>query len=232
MPECVKTHRSTAVLKAQPAKLTFTHVVYLFVACGAVGLLGETVVSYIIDGRWESRAGFVFLPLSSIYGVAAVLITLAVNPIRDKNPLVQMAVAALVGGSLEYAAGWFLESRYGIVAWSYIDQPLNFHGHASVLVSLVWGVIGYAWVRWAVPVIVKVIDRLPQKPAQIVAWILFAAMLVDGAMTLVAFDCWFLRSSGVPVETPTQQFFARHFDDAFMASRFETMSLWPMLASR
>jgi len=223
---------SAGLVEQQPLRLSFVHVVYVFVFVSAVGLLGETLVSYVIDGRWESRAGFLFLPLSSIYGVGAVLITLAVNPLRGKNPILQVLAAAVVGGVLEYTAGWLLEVRYGIVAWSYIDQPLNFHGHASVAVSLVWGVIGFAWVRWGLPVVVRAVDRLPQRPVRLVAKILLVLLVVDGAMTLVAFDCWFLRTSGVPVEGAIQQFFAAHFDDTFMASRFETMSMWPSLASR
>ena len=55
---------------------------------------------------------------------------------------------------------------------------------------------------------------------------------VSAALTLTALDCWFLRTAGAPVQGPVQEFFATWFGDSFMSRRFETMSMWPVLANR
>ena len=232
MATCVSYANQPIIRDKSPVPLTFTHVVFIFVVCSTFGLLGETIVSFFLDGRWESGAGFVLLPFSPIYGVGALLITLFVNPLRGKALPLQFVVSAAVGGMFEYLAGWFLEWRYGIVAWSYIDQPFNLHGHTSLWIALVWGVIGIAWITWVLPVVAKAIEALPQGFARKLSVVLFVIIVADALLTLGALDCWFMRMSGHAPSTPWELFFAEHFGDAFMSSHFETMSMWPVLAGR
>lgn len=212
--------------------VSFTHIVLIFFACSLLGLFVETIVSFFIDGRWESRAGFVLLPLSPIYGIGAVLMTMVVNPLRGKNAVLQFLAAAFIGGVFEYLAGWLLESCFGIVAWSYEGQLYNFHGHTSVGMSLVWGIVGFVWGRWMLPWMVGVIDCMPRTWSRRLAVGLFAIMLVDAVLTLGALDCWYLRTCGQVPASFVEQFFATCFNDAYMTSHFETMSMWPVLAQR
>lgn len=216
----------------RPLKVGFFHLVWLFLLASFVGLIAEVLVSYIADGRWESRAGFVIGPLSPLYGCGAVLMTLAVNPLRGRAVPIQFLAAGLLGGALEYFAGWFFESRFGIVAWSYIDQPLNFHGHTSAFMMIVWGAVGVAWANWALPVAMRAVETIPQGVRRPLTALALAFIVCDSALTLACLDCWFLREAGAPVSNPLQQFFAAYFGDDFMRSRFETMGMWPVLADR
>ena len=218
--------------KRQPLELTFFHVVFIFLLCSVIGLVAETLLSYVLDGRWESRAGFVIGPFSPIYGLGAVLITLAVNPIRGRSLGLQFVVAGVVGGALEYFAGWFFETRYGIVAWSYIDQPLNFNGHTSAFMMVVWGVAGLAWTLVALPVMVRLVERIPENMRRPLTTMAFAFIMVDSVLTIACLDSWFWRAAGYPISNPLQQFCATYFGDDFMRARFETMSMWTVLASR
>ena len=224
--------RSRNPEERRPYEVHFYHYVWMFLICSFVGLVGEVIVSFAIDGRWESRAGFVIGPFSPIYGCGAVLATMFVNPIRDKSYVVQFAVAALLGGLFEYFAGWFFESRFGIVAWSYADVPLNFHGHTCVAISCVWGLLGIAWVAWGLGPMLRVVDRIPESVRNRLTNAAFCFIVLDALLTLGALDCWFLRVAGMQDGSAYQQFFATWFDDAFMSRRFETMSMWPVLASR
>ena len=216
----------------RPVDVGFFHIVWLFLLVSFVGLAGEVIVSFLADGQWESRAGFVFGPFSPLYGLGAVLMTLAVNPFRGHSVPAQFAAAAVVGGALEYFAGWFFETRYGIVAWSYIDQPFNFHGHTCLGIMAVWGVIGVAWTLWMLPVCVKLIERIPESSRKPLTALAFTFIMADSLLTLACFDSWFWRTAGYPVDNPLQQFCATYFDDDFMSVRFETMSMWTSLASR
>ena len=233
MPQTIAIRHANSDKKPRrPVDVSLYHFVWICLACSFVGLVGETAVSYLVDGRWESRAGFVIGPLSPIYGVGAVLITLFVNPLRNRPLIVQFLAAALLGGMFEYLAGWFFETRYGIVAWSYSDQPFNLHGHTSLGIALVWGAIGVAWTTWVLPFLVRLANRIPEQTRVPLTALVAAFLVVDGALTLGALDCWFLRTAGFEPETALQQFFATYFNDSFMRTRFETMSMWPVLASR
>lgn len=226
----IKRRRPHEELK--PLELGFFHLVWLFLLCSLLGLAGETLVSYIIDGRWESRAGFVVGPLSPLYGFGAVFITVALNPLRGRGLALEFMVAGLLGGALEYFAGWFFEESYGIVAWSYIDQPLNFHGHTSVLMMACWGVIGIAWANHALPVAVRLVERIPRSVRVPLTAIAVVFIVADAALTLACLDSWFWRMSGQPPMNAIQEFCAAYFGDDFMSRRFETMGMWPVLANR
>ena len=218
--------------RRQPLDVGFFHLVWLFLLVSFIGLVGETVVSAIVDGRWESRVGYIVGPFSPLYGLGAVLITLAVNPLRGRGVPLQFLVAGLVGGVLEYFAGWFFETRYGIVAWSYIDQPLNFHGHTCVAMMAVWGAVGVVWSLWLLPASVRLAERIPQNVRKPLTAFALVFIVADSALTLACLDSWFWRTAGYPVEGPIQQFCATYFGDDVMKTRFETMGMWTTLASR
>jgi uncharacterized membrane protein len=212
--------------------LSFFNLFWIFLIACVVGLFTEVLVSYFADGRWESRAGLVFGPFSPIYGLGAVLITVALNLFRDRNIVLLFVVAGVVGASFEYFVGWFWESAFGIVAWSYIDQPFNFHGHTSLFMACVWGAVGVAWMRLGLPVLMHFINMIPVRVRVPLTLVLAIFLLVDAVLTVVAMECWYQRKLGLQPETPWQEFCARYFDDAFMQRRFETMSMWPVLADR
>ena len=218
--------------RRKPCDVTFFHIVWIFLIGSIVGLVLEVLVSYVLDGRWESRVGFVLGPFSPLYGLGAVLFTLALNPIRDRNLFAQFAVGACVGGLLEFLTGTLLEERYGIVAWSYIDQPLNFHGHTSIAVMALWGAASLVWILWCLPPVLRFIELMPEKLRIPLTTIAFTYIMVDSVLTVAALDSWFWRQAGYPVSNFIQRFCATFFDDAFMSSRFETMGMWTVLANR
>lgn len=212
--------------------LSFFNLFWIFVICSVLGLLGETIVSFVLDGRWESRAGLVFGPFSPIYGMGGVLITVALNRLANRNVVVLFVVAGVVGAGFEYFAGWFWESAFGIVAWSYQDQMFSIGGHTSLFMACVWGAVGLLWMKVFLPNVMKLVDRIPMRARVPLTLVLTIVLLTDAILTIICMDCWYLRKMGAPIETPWQEFCAQYFDDEFMQSRFETMSMWTSLASR
>jgi hypothetical protein len=216
--------------KAHQNAPTLLELFWVFVIASIVGLVAETVVSYFADGRWESRAGLVWGPFSSIYGLGAVIMTMFLWPL-ERRPVWLFIGAAILGGTFEYVAGWFWETYYGIVAWSYADQPFNIGGHTCLAISLAWGAAGVLWFRFGYPPIKVGIAAMPKAPRRIITTIMAVFIFTDIVVTIMAFGCWFDRLSGIPVETAYQQFFATNFDNDFMSNRFETMSVWTSLAT-
>ena len=211
--------------------LTLYYLVFVFTVCSILGLILETIVSYFVDGRWESRVGFIWGPFSPIYGVGGVLITLALHRFENASPLVIYAVSAAFGAAFEYFAAWFWESAFGIVAWSYINQPFNIGGKTCLGIALVWGLAGLAWVKLAAPVLKETSKAVPRAWREPLAWALLIFFLVDAATTMLALDCWMYRLNGLEPEGALQQFFAQHYGDGAMQAKFETMSIYPQLAT-
>lgn len=213
-------------------ELSFYNLFWIFMVASFVGLILETVVSYPIDGLWKDRAGFVWGPLSPIYGVGAVLMTVGLNGMKGKTALHTFAFAALLGGAFEFCAGLFFEEAFGIVAWSYAGQPFNLMGHTCLGIALVWGTLGLIWTRMLLPLTMDVIALIPKRIACSLTAVATIFVVLDIVLTLGAFNCWFERSAGLELNTPVQEFFDQNFGDEFMQERFQTMSLYPEVATR
>lgn len=210
---------------------TFFSLFWIFVITSFIGLVGETIVSAFVDGYVKNRAGLVWGPFSPLYGLGAVLMTLAANNLRGRNPIVIFVVCAFVGGALEYAAGWFWESFFGIVAWSYQGQPLNFGGYTCAATMVVWGLAGTAWAYWGIPLMRHIINLIPNKTRIPLTAAMACFMAFDIAMTLTSFNFWFERLSGAPVDTPIEAFFNTWFGNDWMSHRFGALSMWTELAT-
>ena len=142
-------------------------------------------------------------------------------------------VSAVVGGAFEYFVSWFLEFAFGAVAWDYTGRFLNIGGRTDFMFMCMWGVLGVIWIKMLLPWLIGLVNKIPWQWRYSVTAVCAAFMIFDGAMTLIALDCWYMRLDGAPVdETAFQQFFAQHFDNAYMEARFQSMSLHPELTTR
>ncbi len=183
-----------------------------------------------MDGFAKSRAGLIWDPFSPLYGLAGVIFTLFLNRLKGRNPVIIFLVAALVGGLLEYCAGWLLENLLGVVAWSYENYPLNINGYTCVPMMIVWGLSGTIWVYLGLPVVMKIINLIPLKGRNLITSLLAVFMAVDIVVTIVSLNCWYERMAGDPVETPVQVFFNTYYNNDWMQNRFEAMGMWAELA--
>lgn len=224
-------------------KLNFFNLFWVFVVCCVLGLIIEEVhhAIFVVPGEYQDRAGLLFGPFSPIYGVGAVLMTIALNRLYNNNPIWIFLGSAVIGAGFEFLVSWFMQSAFGITAWNYSDYTLFGYpdpvavlcqGRTSTIFAIAWGALGLIWVKFLLPNLLKFINLIPWKWRYSLTAICAVLMFTNAAMTLQALDCWFERNSGQPVETPIQQFYADYFDDAFMENRFQSMSINPNDSSR
>lgn len=224
-------------------KLNFFNLFWVFLVCCVLGLIIEVVyhMLFVDPGVYQDRAGLLFGPFSPIYGFGAVLLTVMLNRFYQKNFLIIFLVSALVGGIFEAAVSWWMQTSFGAVAWSYsaelapgIPDPMAilFHGRTSTPFMCMWGVLGVMWIKLCLPRLLALINLIPWKWRYSLTTVVTVLMLVNGIMTLQALDCWFGRVSGRESTSPVEQFYAEHFDDAYMEQRFQSMSIHPDTTSR
>ncbi len=208
-----------------PYKLNYFNIFWTFVVCSVLGLIIEDIFHVVVYHGWEDRAGLLFGPFSPIYGFGAVLMTLALNGIREKNPLIIFLCSAVIGGAFEYFTSWFMQFAFGVTAWDYTGSFLSIGGRTNGFFMMCWGLLGVVWIKLLLPLIFKLIYKIPWNWRYSVTAVATALMIVDGVMTLQSLNCWYERESGHKPETPIQQFYATHFDDEYMANRFQTMTM-------
>ncbi len=220
-------------------ELNFFNLFWVFVICCFLGLIIETIYHFVVvvPGEIQDRAGLLYGPFSPIYGFGAVLMTVALNRFYKANPAIIFGVSAVIGGLFEAATALFMELGFGAVAWDYSGSTifglfpdpiaLIFGGRTSALFMCMWGVLGFVWIKLCLPWMLRLINLIPWKVRYSFTTICAVLMLVNGVMTLEALDCWFERLSGIPQTTPVEQFYAEHYDNDYMAHRFESMTITP-----
>ena len=224
-------------------KLNYFNLFWVFFVCCVLGLVLEDIWHMTVNdpGVYQDRAGMLFGPFSPIYGFGAVLMTMVLNRFYKKNPIIIFLVSALLGASFEVFVGWFMQTAFGVVSWSY--SHITLFGMPDPLVVLtggrtctgfacLWGLGGLIWIKLLLPRLLKLINMIPWKSRYSATVIFTIIMLVDGVMTLQSLDCWYERLSGSTADTPIETFYADHFDDDYMAERFQSMTINPDNATR
>lgn len=212
--------------------LDYFNIFWLFVVGCVVGLIIETIYHFVLVHEYQDRAGLLWGPFSPIYGCGAVILTVCLNRLWRKNPVLIFFASAVIGGAFEFFVSWFMEAAFGITAWDYTGQWLSIGGRTSGKYMVFWGLLGLAWIKFVLPYLLRLINRIPWKIRYSLTAVCTVLMLVDIVMTLMALDCWYSRVSGVPQNAPVTQFFAQHFDDAYMQHRFQTMTIDPSKSGR
>ncbi|MEO2532913.1 putative ABC transporter permease [Collinsella aerofaciens] len=224
-------------------KLNYFNLFWVFFVCSVLGLILEEVWHMVVvdPGVYQDRAGMLFGPFSPIYGFGVVLMTMALNRFYKKNPLIIFLVSALIGGAFEVFVGWFMQTSFGVVSWSYshirlfgMPDPIAVltGGRTCTPFACMWGLGGPIWIKVLLPRLLKLINMIPWKRRYSATVILTAVMLIDGVMTLQSLDYWYQRVNGTVRNIPVAQFYDKHFDNEYMENRFQSMTMSPKDATR
>lgn len=217
-------------------RTNFFNLFWMFFACCVLGLILEIIwhMTVVDPGHYEDRAGLLIGPFSPIYGFGAVLVTLALNRLYNKNPVITFVIAGLVGGCFEWATAFFMKASFGVTAWDYssytilgVPDPVAVFtgGQTATMFLCMWGVLGLVWVKLILPVMLKGINVIPWRLRYGLTAVVAVLMMADGLLTLGSLNCWFERASGIEPTTPIEQFFEDEFPDSFMEHRFQSMTM-------
>jgi uncharacterized membrane protein len=209
--------------------LNFYHLFWIFVISSFIGLVLETIYHALVFGGYESRVGLVWGPFSPIYGCGAVLFTLLSRgrqvERRSRTIITVFLTCAICGAALEFVASWLMQNLFGVVAWDYSGEFLNIDGRTSLVFGVLWGVLGTVWICWFLPVMIKIIDRIPENRHVIVTMLLSLFMLLNVLTTLMAVGRAYERSQGAIEQTRIDAFLDSVYTDELLAKRFENTTI-------
>ncbi len=208
-----------------PFRLTFFNLFWTFVICAVLGVIIETIYCLVVGAGYMDRAGLLYGPFSPIYGFGAVLMTIGLNGIRDKNPVLIFLLSAVIGGAFEFFVSYLLQYAFGITAWDYTGTFLSIDGRTNGFFMAAWGLLGLAWVKVLMPAIFDLVHKIPWNWRYAVTGVALVLLMMDGALTLVSYDRWFSRQIGIPAGTAVEQFCDDNYPDDWMANRFQTMTM-------
>lgn len=203
--------------------VSFYQLVIIFTVASVGGLVLETVWVYFAMGVFQRRYGMVWGPFSPLYGLGAVVLTLALWRIRKQPVWVVFAVSLVLGSCLEQFAGSVLEDGFHATSWSYESYPDAITKYVSLRMSAIWGLLGVVWGRVLMPELVWRI-REPRQPLRsAVAVVLTTFLVADGVMTVYAAARKDARDQNIPAANAVERWIDERYDDSFMSERFQNV---------
>lgn len=212
--------------------LNFFNLFWVFTVASVVGLVVEVVFHALTTGAYQDRAGMLWGPFSPIYGFGATLMTIALNRWWRSPKIVVFLVAGAIGSAFEFATSLFMEKAFGVTAWDYSGTFLNIGGRTNFAFFCAWGLLGLVWIKLLLPDVLRLVDAIPLRLRAVVTIVVALLLAVDGVMTLVTIDRWYDREAGRAADGAVVTWIDAHFDNEWMAHRFQTMHLRPERAER
>ena len=151
---------------------------FFFIYC-FLGWIWESCYVSIKQGKWVNR-GFLRGPILPIYGSGAIIVLLATLPVRD-NLFLTFFLGMTAATILEYFTGEAMEALFHVRYWDYSNQPFNLNGHICLTSSIAWGFFSILMVKVLHLPIDNFVTAIPEELAQILGYILTAAIAIDAA---------------------------------------------------
>lgn len=209
--------------KSFAAGLNLYKIIWVFIVGSFIGVLFETFYVHHMEGVWMRRSGMLYGPFNQIYGMGAVLFTVALYRFRNKNALVIFFASALIGGAFEYACSWVQEVVFGSVSWEYSDMPMNIGGRTNVFYMFGWGIMGVLFIMHIWPFLSEMIERIPNtigKPLTIAFAIFLAGNMLLSAAAVYREQ---QRIDGVPATGIVSQWLDKTYPDSVMKKKYPSM---------
>lgn len=203
--------------------LNLYKLILLIVIGSFAGVVVESVWCLLKNGYLESRSGLVYGPFNLLYGVGAVVLSIALYQFRNRSTWFSFLGGMIVGSVVEYACSWGQEMLFGSTSWDYSGMPFNLNGRICLLYSVFWGLLGILWMKSLYPRMAKWILKLPNRSGRVITIGLAVFMTCNGIISLMAVDRWSERVEGEPAVNVVDRLFDDRFPDERMKRIFANM---------
>ena len=163
---------------------TVYQLLWFFLAYSFLGWLGETALAAAKRRRLINR-GFLNVPFSPVYGLAAVLFAIFLPELKN-TPFFLFLFGLIIATGLELFTGILLEHLSGQKWWDYSRYRFQFEGHICLGYSLLWGGMALLCLYFGNPLLVRLAGLIPRSVGQLILLVLFCLLAGDLLTSLAA----------------------------------------------
>lgn len=203
--------------------LCWDKLIWVFLVSALIGDLIEMVFCRLTGGVWMSRSSVLYGPFSVVWGLGAVVLTVTLQRLADKDDRHVFLAGFVVGGVYEYMCSVFTELVFGTVFWDYSHMPLNIGGRTNVLYCFFWGALSVVWIKMIYPRMSVMIEKLPALAGKLITWAVMILMICNGVLTCAAMVRYNTRAVRPEAANVLESFLDEYYDDAFMEERWPNM---------
>lgn len=196
---------------------------WVFLISAFLGDIIETLFCGFVNGQWMNRSSVLYGPFSFVWGLGAVVLTVTLKGLAEKNDRYVFLAGFIIGGVYEYMCSVFTELVFGTVFWDYSDMPLNIGGRTNVLFCFFWGVLAVVWIKVLYPPLSRGIEKVPALAGKIVTWLIVVFTVCNAVLTGAAMLRYDSRAARPQPANVFEDFLDQQYGDEMMEARWPNM---------
>ena len=204
-------------------RISYYKLFWLFILGSLLGVILEGIWSIIRRGAWETHDVTIWEPLCIIYGFGMVIFYISSKYLKKYNIYLQFFLYLIIGSFVEFLSGLVLEKRLGMRAWDYSKQFLNIHGHISLRMAIIWGILGLCF-SFSLPYIDKFLDKFNTHFLNNFSKIFGVFVAIDMIFSSVCIARWRDRHIYLEPRNKLETYIDNKYDNDFMENRY--MEWW------
>ncbi len=214
--------------QAAKTPVSWAGLFWIFLLGSVVGFVLEGIWNILRKGVWESHPATVWGPFCIIYGLGAVALALCAPLLQGRRLLTQFLFCAAAGTLVEYLGGLGQKAVLGSVSWDYSRHTFNLGGRISLMMTLIWGSLGIAFLRWILPALSRVLGKMETPAGRFLCLVLCVVMAGDLLVSAAALLRWRERSvNDAPAGNAVEQVLDQVYGDERMTQRYPSMWFAP-----
>lgn len=158
---------------------------WMFLIYAFLGWCVEVIYHALECGDFNNR-GFLNGPVCPIYGVGATVVIAVLT--RVDNLFLMFLLSMILTSFLELVTGFALKKIYHTSWWDYSDEPFNLGGYICLKFSILWGLACVGVTEIVHPLIMNVVDIIPQFLGIILLIGLLCIFVADIIVTVTAMN--------------------------------------------
>lgn len=153
----------------------------LFFIYSILGWLMEIVRTFINNRKFINR-GFLIGPYCPIYGYGVLLMTFLLKKYQD-DIIATFIFSIMICGVLEYLTSYFMEKFFHARWWDYSNRKFNINGRICLDNLIAFGILGCIILYITNPIIIGLLNKIPNTALHIISIILFICYIVDNIIS-------------------------------------------------
>jgi len=199
--------------------------IWVFLISSFLGALIEMAYCRVTGGVWMSRSSVLYGAFSFVWGFGAVVLTVALQRLADKNDRWVFLAGFFIGGAYEYLCSVFTEVVFGTVFWDYSHMRWSIGGRTNVVYCIFWGLLAVVWIKVLYPPMDRFIEKIPPLTGKMLTWAIALVMACNGLLTAGAMIRYTDRRQNPGASNVAAAFFDRRYDDEWMEARWPNMMI-------
>lgn len=192
----------------------------LFIIGSVIGFLYETILVLFQKGHFETRKGVIYGPFIPVYGIGIIIYYIFFEKVEIRKLPQVFLISMLLGGATEYICSYVQEMWFGTISWDYSYLPFNINGRTSLLHCTYWGIAGIIYIKFILPIVDDLENKLEIKKIQNLTIALVIFMIFNISISIMAANRQTERTKHIPANSKIDTFLDKNYPDERMNKIF------------